>query len=68
MPLREWLKSQGRGSQQKLAQTIGVSETWMSLLVNGRVPCSPALATAIHQVTEGAVTRLELRPDIFGAP
>ena len=68
MPLREWLKSQGRGSQQKLAQTIGVSETWISLLVNGRVLCSPALATAIHQVTEGAVTRLELRPDIFGAP
>ena len=68
MPLREWLKSQGRGSQQKLAQKLGVSETWMSLLVNGRVPCSPVLATAIHQVTEGAVNRLELRPDIFGAP
>lgn len=68
MSLREWLKSQGRGSQQKLAQKIGVSETWMSLLVNNRVPCSPALATAIHQATEGQVTRLELRPDIFGAP
>lgn len=68
MTLREWLKSQGRGAQQKLAQKIGVSETWMSLLVNNRVPCSPHLATAIHQVTDGAVDRMGLRPDIFGAP
>jgi len=68
MPLREWLKSQGRGSQQMLARKIGLSETWMSLLVNGRVPCSAHLANAIHQATDGGVDRVELRPDIFGAP
>jgi len=34
--LNEWLKSKPRGTQQKLAQTLGISETWMSLLKTGR--------------------------------
>lgn len=63
--LKEWLKSKPRGTQQALANQIGVSETWLSLLVTGRARCSAHLANAIHQATNGEVTRQGLRPDIF---
>jgi DNA-binding transcriptional regulator YdaS (Cro superfamily) len=66
--LKEWLKGKPRGTQQTLARAIGVSETWLSLLVTNRARCSPHLANAIQQATGGEVTREALRPDVFGAP
>ena len=65
--LNDWLKSKPRGTQQKLARTLGISETWMSLLKTRRVACSAHLANAIHSATNGEVDRASLRPDIFGA-
>lgn len=66
--LKNWLKGRPRGAQQALANRIGVSETWLSLLVTGRAKCSPHLANAIHQATNGEVPRESLRPDVFGVP
>lgn len=52
------------GSQQKLADAIGVHQTFVSKMVRtGRVPaeqCRP-----IEEATGGAVSRAELRPDLF---
>lgn len=63
--LKEWLRSKPRGTQQALANKLGVSETWLSLLVTGRARCSVHLANAIHQATDGEVSRQSLRPDVF---
>jgi DNA-binding transcriptional regulator YdaS (Cro superfamily) len=49
-----------------MAEAVGVSRTWMALLVAGSQVPSPELAVEIEKYTGGAVTRVELRPDIFG--
>jgi len=68
MTLREWLARQPRGKQQEIARIVGVSETWMSLLVNGKGRPSAELANVLHSLTNGEVPREELRPDIFKVP
>lgn len=67
MTLQQYFANRPRGAQLEFAQKLGVSRTWMTLITNGhRVP-SPELAVLIHQLTNGLVSREELRPDIFGA-
>jgi DNA-binding transcriptional regulator YdaS (Cro superfamily) len=66
MNLKDYFASQPYGSKASLAKKIGVSKTWMSLIVSGRQKCSPELAVKIFMATEGKVTREDLRPDIFG--
>lgn len=66
MTLKEWFASQPRGTQTELAKKLGVSKTWMTLVTNGHQAPGPELAVMIHQLTGGAVTREELRPDLFG--
>lgn len=67
MQLREYFRKQPRGAQAALAQRLGISKTWMTLITNGHQMPSAELAVMIHQITNGAVTREELRPDLFGA-
>lgn len=54
------------GSEQKLGAAAGVSQNaiWQAKK-RGRV--SAELAVAIEKATSGAVTRAELRPDLFAA-
>lgn len=66
MTLQEYFKDKPRGSQIALARKLGVSKTWMSLLVSGRESPSAGLALMIEKFTKGAVTRKSLRPDLFG--
>ena len=49
-----------------MATKLGVSKTWMSLVISGRALASPELSVAIERYTKGQVTRKTLRPDIFG--
>jgi DNA-binding transcriptional regulator YdaS (Cro superfamily) len=49
-----------------MAKAIGVSKTWMSLVISGRQLASPELSLAIERYTKGQVKRKTLRPDIFG--
>lgn len=52
-------------SQGKLARLIGVSRQRVGQLVAGdRIPAE--LAIKIEQATNGAVTRADLRPDLWG--
>ena len=66
MTLKDYFKDRPRGSQIDLARKLGVSKTWMSLLVSGREQPSAGLALMIEKFTKGAVTRKTLRPDLFG--
>lgn len=55
------------GSQSLLAKEIEVSPQFVCQLANGSRPVPATLVLKIELATGGAVTRHELRPDIFGA-
>ena len=52
------------GSQAKLARQLGVSTMTVSKWTRDGVP--PHRALEIEKLTDGAVTRQDLRPDLFG--
>ena len=66
MTLEEYFRDKPRGAKIELARKLGVSKTWMSLLVSGREVPSAGLALMIEKFTKGQVTRKSLRPDLFG--
>jgi DNA-binding transcriptional regulator YdaS (Cro superfamily) len=49
-----------------MAEYLGVTQSWMSLLIHEKRKCSAALAKRIEEATQGLVTRRDLRPDLFG--
>lgn len=53
-------------TQTALAEAIGTSQSFVSQWVSGARPVSPKLSRKIEEVTGGAITRYDLRPDIFG--
>lgn len=66
MNLQDYFADKKRGAKDALAKDLGISRTWMSLIISGREVCSPELALEIERLTSGAVTRKDLRPDLFG--
>jgi DNA-binding transcriptional regulator YdaS (Cro superfamily) len=65
MDLKEYFATEPDGAIKEMATWLGVTPTWLSLLIhNHRVP-SPKLAVAIEKATQGLVLRNELRPDLF---
>lgn len=54
------------GTAAALASTLGVTPQAVSQWRSGARPVPPRLALAIESATGGAVTRYELRRDIFG--
>jgi len=65
MTLTEYFKTDVKGSKAEMAKYLGITPTWMSLLISDRRKASPVLAIALETATGGLVTRQELRPDIF---
>lgn len=53
------------GGAAPMAQKAGISKAAIYFWLAGR-PVSPSFAVKIEQATGGAVTRAELRPDLFG--
>ena len=54
------------GSQTELARRIGCSQVFVHQMQHGTRKVSPRLCLPIERATGGAVTRYDLRPDIFG--
>ena len=48
-----------------MADYLGISPTWLALIINQNRKVSPQLAKKIEKATQGLVTAKELRPDIF---
>jgi len=66
MTLREYFAGKPHGSKADMAKALGISRTWMALVISGlRIP-SPELALEIERITNGEVRRVDLRPDLFG--
>lgn len=66
MTLIEYFEGKPRGSKVALANALGISKTWMALIIHGRALASPELAREIERATNGKVKRKDLRPDVFG--
>jgi len=66
MTLTEYFTDKPRGAKVALAKTLGISKTWLSLIISGRHLPSPELARDIEANTGRKVKRADLRPDIFG--
>ncbi len=65
MTLTEYFKTDVVGAKGEMARYLGITPTWMSLLISGRRNASPELAIELEKATRGLVTRQTLRPDIF---
>ena len=66
MTLKQYFFDKPRGAKAAMAEAIGVSRTWMALVIAGSRRPSVALSMAIDRYTNGEVSRKELRPDVFG--
>jgi DNA-binding transcriptional regulator YdaS (Cro superfamily) len=65
MKLTDYLKTT---TQLELAKAIGVSQAMIAHWISGRHIVKAERALEIEAATRGAVTRHELRPDIWGPP
>lgn len=52
-------------TQEALAELLGVTQGLVAHIENGRRKPSAALARIVEQVTDGAVSKSVLRPDIY---
>lgn len=67
MTLSEYLKTKNL-TQAQFANLIGKSQGMVSHWINNRHRVEAEDAKLIETVTKGAVTRHELRPDLFDPP
>ena len=54
------------GSQQKLAEKIGLSQQGVSWLLNESNAVSAEIAIKIDRAFDGKIPKEKIRPDIFG--
>ena len=65
MTLTEYFSSEPRGAKVEMAEYLGITVTYMSLLIHGKRRPSLPLALAIERATQDLVSAKELRPDLF---
>jgi DNA-binding transcriptional regulator YdaS (Cro superfamily) len=65
MDLKTYFKDEPYGSKKEMAEYLGITTTWLGLLLRKARRPSAALAKKIEKATQGLVTKKELRPDIF---
>jgi DNA-binding transcriptional regulator YdaS (Cro superfamily) len=65
MKLQEFFEGKPHGTKAQMAAALGITRTWMSLIIADRKLPSVELAIAIEKYTKGKVKRKVLRPDIF---
>jgi DNA-binding transcriptional regulator YdaS (Cro superfamily) len=53
-------------AREALARDLGASPDYLYQIATNRRQASPALAIKIETATNGAVTRADLRPDLWG--
>lgn len=56
-----------KGSQQSLADAMGCSQQFISILLNEAEQISAEMAIRCHKATDGEVPMSALRPDLFSA-
>ncbi len=65
MTLEEYFATEPRGAKVEMADYLGITATYISLLIHGKRRTSKSLAISIENATQGLVKRQDLRPDLF---
>lgn len=65
MNLKQYFKDEPYGAKKEMAEHLGITPTWLGLLLRKACRPSPELAKKIEKATQGLVTKKELRPDLF---
>ena len=65
MNLKQYFKDEPDGAKKEMAEHLGITPTWLGLLLRKARRPSPELAKKIEKATQGLVTKKELRPDLF---
>jgi DNA-binding transcriptional regulator YdaS (Cro superfamily) len=65
MDLREYFKDEPMGAVNEMAMHLGITATWLSILIHKHKRPSAELAIKIEKATQGLVKREVLRPDLF---
>ena len=66
MTLESYFKGKPRGSKSAMALKLGISRTWLSLIIAGTKLPSAELCVEIERYTNGSVSRRNMRSDLFG--
>ena len=65
MKFREYFDGEPYGAKKEMAEYLGITPTWLGLMMHKKRKPSAALAKKIEKATQGLVTAKELRPDLF---
>jgi DNA-binding transcriptional regulator YdaS (Cro superfamily) len=65
MTLAEYFADQPHGAKKEMAEFLGITPTWLALLISHKRKPSPFLAKQIEVATQKLVSARELRPDLF---
>lgn len=65
MNLKQYFKDEPYGAKKEMADYLGITQTWLGLVMYGKRKPSAMLARKIEKATQGLVTAKELRPDLF---
>lgn len=65
-PIQRACAAEGIGNPSRLAKALGLSAPTVYQWIEGVRPIPARWCCPIEQATGGAVTRYDLRPDIFG--
>ena len=65
MTLEEYFKDEPHGPKKEMADYLGITLTWLGLIMKKKKVCSGKLARRIESATQGLVPARELRPDLF---
>jgi len=67
MDLIEYRQHHGPNAWHELADKVGTSHAYISQLAHGFRRPSPKMTTRLVRATNGELTHVALRPDIYGA-
>jgi DNA-binding transcriptional regulator YdaS (Cro superfamily) len=65
MNLKQYFKDEPRGAKKEMAEYLGITPTWLGLLIRKARRPSPELSKKIEKATQGLVKAKDLRPDLF---
>ena len=65
MDLKKYFKDEPLGAKKEMSEYLGITPTWLGLLIKKAKKPSPTLARKIEKATQGLVTAKELRPDLY---
>ncbi|MGX2956404.1 YdaS family helix-turn-helix protein [Ursidibacter arcticus] len=65
MNLTTYLSDRPRGFKSDFAKKLGISKSYLRQVETGYSPMPVYLAKKIEEITNGEVTKSELRPDLW---